>query len=174
MGKSAELSFDLLQYPLVEDLKSGRYKLRTHCERFPLDPEKILEAKQAWAEEIEAQGAGELKVERVDFIQVGPGSVAPGWINIDGPREIITDQSIIETTFTVSSPFPFTLLLIVIAIAIIATLAVIFKEEIIKIVDALYDLAKEYPGAMLFVLALFGLAAIGVKVPKRREEKEKT
>ena len=172
MVKSGELFFDIK--PVVADLTSGRYKLRTHCQQFPLDPERILEAKQAWAEEIEAQGAGELKVERVDFIQVGPGSVIPGWINIDGPTEIVTDQTIIETTFTVASPFPFTLLLIVIAIAIIAALAVIFQEEIEKVVDALYDLAKEYPGAVLFVLALLGLAAIGVKVPKRKEEKEKT
>lgn len=169
---SEAFSFEVLPFIGVSDLKSGRYRLVTHSKYFELEPDRIEDAKREWARNIEEQGEGAVTVESVTFKPARAGKVKSGWITLSGPEVVDEPHTVIETVFTVESPFPFALLLIAVIVAIIAITAWVFRGEIAKIVDVLYKYPEVAIGmGIVLVLALLLVAAKPVieRIPVRRD-----
>lgn len=172
MGSDVEIvTLEWQPFIGISELESGRYRIVTHSKYFEIEEGKEEDAKREWARSVEEQGEGAVIVESVTFRPRKAGKVKSGWIALSGAEVVEEDHTVIETVFRVESPFPFTLLLIAIIVAIIVIAAFVFRGEIAKLVDVLYEYPEVAVGlGIVLILALIAVAAKPVVERIRRRE----
>lgn len=153
-----------VEVPPIEELESGNYKYVYHGAKseFKNIEEYKTKVKAEW-ETYEG-----LKVNKIDIVQTPAHPLEPDWIWQDGLTNITKDHTDLEVYFTVSSPFPWTILLIVIGLAIAAIIAYLLRGTFEKLAEAVYIVTAEYPWIWILIAGAILLLAVAPKI-KRRE-----